>query len=119
MRETRVCTPVELHTTSTSVTGERAGFAMLWKAEAGVNKTHGSTGFQRIRGRLGVPHLQQLMCVFYLFNILHLLTVYVPALVLPNVSKPEKLQTCSQFLEIRGENNLRLFIKTLHSPKHH
>lgn len=57
MRETRVCTPVELHTTSTSVTGERAGFAMLWKTEARVSKTHRSTGFQRIPGRLGVPYL--------------------------------------------------------------
>lgn len=54
MRETRVCTPVELHTTSTLVTGERAGFAMLWKTEVRVSKTHRSTGFQRIRGRLGV-----------------------------------------------------------------
>lgn len=57
MRETRVCTPVELHTTSTSVTGERAGFAMLWKTEARVSKTRRSTGFQRIRGRLRVLHL--------------------------------------------------------------
>lgn len=57
MRETRVCTPVELLTTSTSVTGECAGFAMLWKTEARVSKTHRSTGFQRIRGRLQVLHL--------------------------------------------------------------
>lgn len=57
MRETRVCTPVELHTTSTSVTGGHAGLAMLWKTEARVSKTHRSTGFQRIRGRLGVLHL--------------------------------------------------------------
>lgn len=102
--ETRVCTPVELHTTSTSVTGEPALFAMLWKTE----EREQNTEIRRISEDSGsdgeffifLPD-RQVKCVFYLLNVSQLLRVYDSAFIQLSVSKPEKLKTCSHFSKTR------------------